>query len=146
MGVSSRKMGCGSGKDDKPSGKDDQPTLTPEEIEAARKKQIRLDAREQLCTKIVNKLDKDGNGKMSAEEVQMLVKNMYPCYRTTPAETLDLNTNEHIRELNGMTKEQLVQHLMKTMDEGWTRAFAMLLGVLGNPDKAINEKKAELKA
>merc|ERR1711907_507408 len=30
------------------------------------------------------------------------------------------------------------------MDEGWTRAFAMLLGVLGNPDKAITQKKAEL--
>merc|ERR1711907_145230 len=124
MGVILGNMGCGGTKDEKPA-------LTAEEERA----RIRAEQKRAWCTKIVEALDTNHNGKMDAEEVQGLVKNMHPEFLETPIEDIPLD-HPHVQALDGMSKLDLVDHLCNTMDDGWLHAYAMLLGLSGDPERA----------
>lgn len=72
---------------------------------------------------------------MQAEEVQGLIKNMYPEFIDTPYQDIPLS-HAKVQALDGMSKLDLVDHLVAEMDDGWVHAYAMMLGISGDADKA----------
>jgi len=114
-------MGCGpsSNKESKKGDKTaSSPAPAPKKTSEAKKKQ---------CAEIVDKLDTDGNGRMSATELRILVKHLYPNFINTPADKIDLS-HPKIQALDGKSKAELISHLDLTCDETWVSVFHQFLG------------------
>eukprot|EP00658_Telonema_sp_P-2_P036500 TRINITY_DN2638_c0_g1_i1.p1 TRINITY_DN2638_c0_g1~~TRINITY_DN2638_c0_g1_i1.p1 ORF type:complete len:370 (+),score=140.18 TRINITY_DN2638_c0_g1_i1:113-1222(+) len=117
-------MGCDGSKDEPVNkgdqmGRTEQPPADP--------------AKMKIAKEVVDGLDTNKDGVMQFEEVQVLVKNLHPKFVNKNPTEITPDVPE-MQVLNGMSKDQLVNHLATTVDTNWLVAFHQFLGLSGSAD------------
>lgn len=124
-------MGCGGTKE-KGSGAEtgiDQGGARPED--APKDSDTGLvhasEVKRKQCKDIVDHLDTSKDGILQAEELQLLVKHLYPNFINVCVKDIPLDCDK-IKALDGKTKDELVEHLNNTCDDTWVNVFHQFIG------------------
>eukprot|EP00658_Telonema_sp_P-2_P080115 TRINITY_DN7903_c0_g2_i2.p3 TRINITY_DN7903_c0_g2~~TRINITY_DN7903_c0_g2_i2.p3 ORF type:complete len:141 (+),score=48.25 TRINITY_DN7903_c0_g2_i2:193-615(+) len=130
-------MGCGGSKDGKSNGDgpgrtDPNGAPTAMETEVNQKKM-------QQCVEIVDTLDTSKDGILQPEELQLLVKHLYPCFINVCVKDIPLD-NPKIKAFDQKNKEELAKYLYAECDETWVSVFH---GFLGRGEKKSDFPKCE---
>jgi len=116
-------MGCGGSKADS---KDPDNKPLPGSVQDTGFTQASAIKKKQ-CEDIVDHLDSSNDGILQADELQLLVKHLYPNFINVCVKDIPLD-NEKIKALDGKTKEELVEHLNNTCDDTWVNVFHQFIG------------------
>eukprot|EP00656_Telonema_subtile_P054119 TRINITY_DN799_c0_g1_i5.p1 TRINITY_DN799_c0_g1~~TRINITY_DN799_c0_g1_i5.p1 ORF type:complete len:368 (-),score=106.31 TRINITY_DN799_c0_g1_i5:87-1190(-) len=126
------KMGCGGSKESKgsrgnTSSNADQRAANQDGMLGDTDRAHASEVKRKQCEEIVDHLDSSGDGVLQAEELQLLVKHLYPNFINVCVKDIPLD-DPKIKALDGKTKAELVEHLNTTCDDTWVNVFHQFIG------------------